>query len=331
MTQDHSAEPGGAAALPVCIVGNLLVDLIVPGVPRLPAWGQEVAGSRRRTVASGQAGYMAQALATFGAGVGVVSVVGADDGGAMILAALDRAGVDTSAVRSSAEAPTALTIVLVRADGERAFVSDFSALRELDEAAIGESWPTARQGAVALVGLFNLPGLPPAAAGRVLERARAEGRTTLLDTGWDPDGWSTQTITAVCDLLAHVDVFAPNLDEARVLTGHDDPEQAAAALAAHAPGSLIVVKCGADGAVARRDGTAWSARGHRVTVCDAVGAGDVFDAGLLFALQRGAGVREALAWANAAAATYVSRATNRFPRHDEVAAMTGATPSWSPA
>jgi ribokinase len=307
----------------VCIVGNLLIDLIVHGVDRLPTWGQEVAGSSHRFVSSGQAGYMAQGLAALEGRPRVMSVVGADDAGRTILADLAAAGVDVGRVTAVDDGATALTVAIVRADGERAFVSDFAALGDVDEEYVASRWPSpAEPGAICLVGLFNLPGLTLAAAGRLLRRARQEGRMTVLDTGWDPDDWPAGTVAGVRALLADVDVFVPNADEARVLTGCDDSADAADAL--HGDGAaLVVVKCGPDGSVARQGHERWSSPGHRVGVHDTVGAGDVFDAGLVDALARGADVPAAMAWANAAAALYVSRDRNRFPSRGDVAAFAG--------
>jgi len=41
---------------PICIIGNLNVDLIIRNVPQLPNWGQEVLGTDQVLVSSGQAG-----------------------------------------------------------------------------------------------------------------------------------------------------------------------------------------------------------------------------------------------------------------------------------
>src|SRR4051794_35756686 len=120
----------------VCIVGNLLTDLIVTGVSSLPRWGQEVAGTAHRSVTSGQAGYLAQGLLRLGVPADVIAVVGDDAEGTRILADLDRAGVGTGSIAVSSSAPTAVTVAVVRPDGERAFVSDFACLSELDEDAV---------------------------------------------------------------------------------------------------------------------------------------------------------------------------------------------------
>ena len=70
---NRSPEPDGTerswryvAGRAICVIGNLNIDLIVRNVPDLPAWGQEVAGTDNVAASSGQAGYLAMALARLG-------------------------------------------------------------------------------------------------------------------------------------------------------------------------------------------------------------------------------------------------------------------------
>ena len=79
-----------------------------------------------------------------------------------------------------------------------------------------------------------------------------------------------------------------NLDEARVLTGLDDPVAAAQALTEAF--AEVVVKLGADGAVwdRRAEGSPAPSGRQRVTVVDSTGAGDAFAAAYLAARFAGA-------------------------------------------
>jgi sugar/nucleoside kinase (ribokinase family) len=79
--------------------------------------------------------------------------------------------------------------------------------------------------------------------------------------------------------------------EARRLTG-SAPEAAARLLGERF--RLACVTCGADGAVAVLDGRLETSRPEPVDNASPVGAGDAFAAGLLVALARGAGLRDAL-------------------------------------
>lgn len=309
-----------AGARRVCVVGNLNIDLIVRGVESLPVWGQEVAGTSHVAASSGQAGYLAMALARFGDPVSVVANVGNDAFGRQILGDLERHGVETGAVEVAAGA-TGITVGIVREDGERAFVSDFACLHDFDEALVLRHWDRVEAAdVVCLVGQFCLSAITPEVARRILRRVREAGKLTMLDTGWDPAGWPAETVAGIGALLAEVDVFLPNLDEARALTGLDDPVAAGRALRGEGP-EVVVVKLGAEGSVVLAGEESVALPALPTEVRDAVGAGDTFDAGFLHGLMRGWPPAEALAFGNAAASIYVSRLADRFPSVEEALAV----------
>ncbi len=304
----------------VCVVGNLTTDLIIHQVPALPGWGQETVGAGHASVAAGQAAYLALGLRGLGCETQVVGVVGDDLEGARIRDGLAAGGIDVSSIVTSDDLPTAITVALVRPDGERAFISDLACQRVLDVGVVEQFWPrVAESAAICLVGLFNLPSMTPDGALPFLARARAHGVRTMLDTGWDPGQWQAATIASMGRLLAEVDVFLPNLDEAEALTGLRDPTAAAAALHRHGVGT-VVVKCGRDGCVGRTGERVEYAAAFAVEVHDAVGAGDAFDAGFMYAHLEGRDLAECMTFGNAAAALYVSRRTNRHPTANEVRA-----------
>lgn len=317
------AYRSGTTDSSVLVVGNLNVDLMLQGIASAPRWGQEVLAEDHELVTSGQAGYLAMALGALGDRVTVIGTVGDDAWGRQVTADLARLGADTRHVLAAPGGRTGLTVALVRPDGERAFVSDLGASRDLRRHHIDDASDTAGPvGVAAFVGLFNTPGVSFDDMRALLARARARGAATVFDPGWDPDGWSPVTSAAVLDLLHDVEVFLPNQDEAEALTGHRDPEAALATLARHCPGT-VVVKCGPNGAVGR------CPTGHLVhapaaavpAVANAVGAGDAFDAGLIHGLLRDEDLPTAMATASIVAGYYVSRVRHRFATVDDIAAM----------
>ncbi len=98
------------------------------------------------------------------------------------------------------------------------------------------------------------------------------------------------------DMLRAIDIFAPNLSEARQLTGESDPEKAAARLADYCP--MVVVKCGAEGAYAVSGGRTWFSPSLKVDVVDTTGAGDSFNAGFLSARLKGEPIEVCLRYGN---------------------------------
>jgi sugar/nucleoside kinase (ribokinase family) len=119
--------------------------------------------------------------------------------------------------------------------------------------------------------------------------ARSLGLSTSFDCNWDPTGtWGP----GIDRLLQAVDLFMPNLEEARRITAKTAAPAAASELLrrageGRAPGRsfTLAVKHGAGGAVAMRG--AWEyevaeASVLPVDVVDSTGAGDSFDAGFLY-------------------------------------------------
>jgi sugar/nucleoside kinase (ribokinase family) len=125
------------------------------------------------------------------------------------------------------------------------------------------------------------------------------GLTTSLDTGWDPEErWGG---VKFLDVLALVDIFFPNEGEACAITGADDAELALRELGQRS--RIVVVKQGAEGAMALHDGEIVRSPGFNVDVADTSGAGDSFDAGFLFAhMVQGQPLEDALRFANACGA-----------------------------
>ena len=73
-----------------------------------------------------------------------------------------------------------------------------------------------------------------------------------------------------------IDVFLPNYEEGGVLTGLDEPEAIAAALAKLYPHALIMLKLDADGALVYDNGVATAVPPATNNLVDATGAGDSF-------------------------------------------------------
>jgi sugar/nucleoside kinase (ribokinase family) len=116
-----------------------------------------------------------------------------------------------------------------------------------------------------------------------------------------PDGfWS---------LVGDVDILLPNRREAMVLTGQSTPEAALDALRAHA--GLVVVKLDRDGCLADDGRQRIHAPARRITVANATGAGDAFNAAFLHHWRDGLGLelscRRAVALGSYAATLPTSR------------------------
>jgi sugar/nucleoside kinase (ribokinase family) len=301
------------------------MDLILRGVERLPEWGRGVECAGHLLTSSGQAGYLALGLGRLEVETDVVGNVGNDAWGAQIIEDLLSAGVGVEAIEVSSSLPTALCVAISRpGDGERAFIGSMAHLCEFDVAMVQRHQDTLEKAQlVCVVGMFDLAGFGVAGAADVLSWARRHGKTTLLDTGGDPDGWPPATVRAIEALLGDVSYLVINSFEAAGISGEDDPWRACAALRARSGGSVIV-KCGSDGSYGLDADGQHRAPADAVTPADAVGAGDSYDAGLIWGLVRGLGFEACMSAATAVATIYVGRREHRYPGPKEVAAYLAA-------
>ena len=251
----------------------------------------------------GSAANTAAWLARAGVEPVLVGRVGDDERGRGASEELRAAGVDAQ-LAVDPELPTGTCIVLVAPDGERTMAPDAGANDALGESDLAdELLASADHLHVAGYALLRSGSRPAARA--AIARALERGVTVSVDPS------SAALLSPeFLDYAAGARLLLPNADEARMLSGERDPEQAGRALANRF--QEVVVTLGADGAL-WTNGSA-SVRADAVPVEDAVdstGAGDAFAAGLLAARLDGAGPEEALAAAARLAAEAVTKPGGR--------------------
>lgn len=258
----------------VLVVGDANPDLVLRG-DVVPRFGQaEQLLDEAALVIGGSAAITAHAFARLGRPVSLVAAVGTDAFAAGLREQLAAAGVDLLLCERPG-VPTGLTVILGRGD-DRAILTLPGAVPTLtadDVLAALDTSPDVRH--VHVSSLYLQPRLAVELA-ELLDAVHSRGVTTSLDTNDDPSG-SWQHVDA---LLPHLDLLLPNRREVLALARDCDPAAAAARLAAAGP--LVVVKDGANGAMAvDRTGTVSSvATGARAAV-DSTGAGDTFNAAFL--------------------------------------------------
>lgn len=141
-----------------------------------------------------------------------------------------------------------------------------------------------------------------------LKIARAAGLRTIFDVDYRSSSWtSPQEAGRVArGVLPWVDVILGNDEELSLLTDTNDTKgQVAAVLDAGT--KLLIRKLGSKGVEAHSLQESCSAPPHPMRVTCAIGGGDGFAAGFLYALYRGQLLRDCLKYGNAAAAVVVSR------------------------
>jgi ribokinase len=285
----------------IVVLGDVMVDVVTRlSAPLAP--GSD-APAVIRFHGGGSAANTAAWLARAGAEPVLVGRVGDDGRGRGASEDLRAAGVDAQ-LAVDPELPTGTCIVLVGPDGERTMAPDAGANDALRESDLADDLlASADHLHVAGYALLRSGSRPAARA--AIARAVERGMTVSVDPS------SAALLSpSFLDHASGAGLLLPNADEAWMLSGERDPEQAGRALANRF--QEVVVTLGADGAL-WTDGSA-SVRADAVPVehaVDSTGAGDAFAAGLLAARLAGAAPEEALAAAGRLAAEAVTKPGGR--------------------
>jgi sugar/nucleoside kinase (ribokinase family) len=194
--------------------------------------------------------------------------------------------------------------VLVRPQGEHAFITDHTRLPRFER---GDLSASLLDGADAV--FFNGYGIFGAGSTAFVEDLLAEARRRRVPVAFDPSSFALIRAYGASRLLGELsplDILIANDDEARALASDHPPQ----ALQRHC--GLLVVKQGAKGSSAFTAASSWSAEPFAPQVVDTTGAGDAFDAAFLVHYLRNKNVEGAL------------NAANRLGAH--VASFLGAQP-----
>jgi len=292
--------------LDIAIAGELNLDLILYGLPeQMPTEHELLASDFKITLGSSSA-ILAHNLAMLGTRVGFVSKIGDDACGNMALVRVAASGADLSRIVRVKEAASGITLILPH-QRERHILTFLGTIADLRFEDLDLDYlASARHFHLSSLFLQRqlLPRVP-----ELFQRMKAAGLTTSLDTNDDPDDrWSD----VVEKILPYVDILLPNAREAMKIAHANDLETALTRLAPQV--DTLVVKMGAQGALAIQKGSRFTAPAVAVDIVDPVGAGDSFDAGFLHQFLRGADLPACLAYGNLCGAfsTTASGGTEAF-------------------
>lgn len=249
-------------------------------------------------------------LARLGLRVGYISRLGADSFGRAIAAVLDREGIDRSHVSVDLERPTGFMLKSRSADGSDPRIEYFRSGSAASRLGVAD-YPRAYcddSRHLHLTGIYV--AVSETTRELVLEMARDArdcGRSISFDPNLRPRLWRTQgeMVETLNHLASLSDWVLPGLEEGRVLTGFERPEDIAGFYLERGA-RAVVVKLGAQGAYYADGKVQGRVPGRPVArVVDTVGAGDGFAVGVVSALLEGLPLSEAARRGNAIGARVV--------------------------
>jgi len=271
----------------------------VPPLDRLPNQGELVATRDFLIQPGGCAANVAVDLSRLGVPASVCGRVGDDFFGAYVQRSLADVGIDTQGILTSAEFGTSKTVILPVTGEDRRFIHTFGANATLTAADIADEILTPSE-VFYLGGYLMLPALRDFELSYRLRRARARGTAVVLDVAV-PRGriFSSDDVLM---LLPLVDYFVPNIDEARALTGLDDPYQQAERFL-ECGARRVLIKLGAGGVLVYDGAHCFELEAPPVAVVEPSGAGDAFAAGLIVGILEGWGLERMARFASVTGAS----------------------------
>ena len=248
-------------------------------------------------------------LTRLGHQVSFVSAVGDDERGHRALLQASDLGLSTRFIRTVREHPTGIVTVTVDAGGQPSYVIhrpaayDFAALDDVDYAALNSPPPD-------WIAFGTLHSMHPNA--RQLQRAaiaRFPHARRFYDINLRRDSYTPELVSSLCELAQVVKLNDVEVRMVGQIFGTPDStlESFCRNYSARFGWQAVCVTRGSVGCALLLGGEYLEIPGYRVTVADAVGAGDAFAAALVHGIQSGWPAREVGDFANRLGALVASR------------------------
>ncbi|EON79237.1 Ribokinase [Lunatimonas lonarensis] len=282
----------------ILVVGSSNTDMVLQ-VPRIPAPGETILGSHFFIVAGGKGANQAVAAARTGAEVTFVTCVGDDAFGRQAIENYRKDGIDTDFIKVQPGTHTGVALINVSDDGENS-ISVASGANNHLLASDMEGMAEAFKGAKIVLAQLETP---LETIERVAQLAESNGIPFILNPA---------PATELRDgLLEKVSILTPNETEAALLTGRKEAKEGdLGAIADELLGKgvkTVIITLGSKGVYLRDSQHREMIPGYTVQAVDTTAAGDVFNGSLAAALAAGQAIREAIDFAQRAAAISVTR------------------------
>lgn len=259
----------------VICMGVHVLDVLVRPVEKIPeGQGGELVEEIRIT-AAGSAGGTALTLAKLGAEVRSAGAIGTDPVGEMLVALLERGGIDTSLLVRRDDVQTSASVLPIRPNGDRPAFHVVGA-----NATYGPGDAPAFDG----VGYLHLGGpefMGGENAAEILARAKHAGVTTSADVLAPGEPGLLEWIAPA---LGGLDYLLPNAEQVQAFTGEDDLVAGCRELIGRGVDCVVATR-GGDGALIVDADSVEEVPAFQVNVVDTTGCGDAFSAGFLRGLS----------------------------------------------
>lgn len=265
--------------------GIIVADILVKGYKKIPNPNELVYSEPLRLEIGGGATNAAIALDSIGAEVEIIGCIGDDVFGEGILKLISQTSAKTTFLKRLENSSTATSIVLIPETGERAFIHHPGANGHLTPKDLIEAIENLDGDLFNLSGFGILPGIGIEDLKTVFLKAKEKNMKISFDVVTEEE-LSKHREEFLNEILPLVDIFPPNFEEAKIITGMKDPIEITKELGKIC-GSVAAITMGENGAYISDGDNVIHLSPLKIETIDTTGAGDAFLAGLIYGVLKG--------------------------------------------
>lgn len=265
--------------------GIVVADILVKGYEKLPKPNELVSCEPLRLEIGGGATNVGIAIASIGAKVEIIGYVGEDIFGDGVINLIKKTTAGVSFFKRSKDFSTSTSIVLIPKSGERAFIHHPGANGCLTAEDLIEAIENFDGDHFNLSGYGVLPGIRIENLKPIFSKAQEKGVTVSFDVVSVED-LKKYRREFIEEILPLVDLFSPNFEEAKIITGLSDPRYSVKELGKICK-SFAAVTMGEKGAYISDGKDVVYLQPLSIDTVDTTGAGDGFLAGLIYGFLKG--------------------------------------------
>ncbi|MFA6438799.1 MAG: ribokinase [Bacteriovoracaceae bacterium] len=295
----------------IVVIGSSNTDMILK-VKEIPRPGETIIGGTFFTAQGGKGANQAVAAACCGGNVSFIAKIGNDQFGDIAIQGYEKNGINTNNIVRDNSTASGIALIFVDAKGENAIGVASGSNAHLAVEDIYSVQNVISNAAVLLMQL-EIPLDAIIAAAEIAHKKHIRIILNPAPSQQLPD-----------HLLSKISIITPNETEAEQLTGiavvnEEDALNAGEALLKKGV-ECVIVTLGARGAIVVTNEYFEVISSFKVKAVDTTAAGDTFNGALAVELANGSTIRDAVRFANAAAAVSVTRigAQSSVPSRNEV-------------
>jgi len=282
----------------IVVVGSSNTDMVVQS-NKIPIPGETVLGGDFIMNPGGKGANQAVSAARLDGDVTFVAQVGNDIFGENAVKGFQGHGIDTSLIKFDDENPSGVAIIMVDAQGENCISVALGANAAMETSLIDEAEEMISNADYVLVQLE----IPMEVVSYLVKIADKHNVKVVLNPA------PAQSLTD--ELLSQLHIITPNETEAEILTGVKVTDESSAKQASQILRSkgvdIVMITLGSKGAYVLSEGLDEIVPGKEVKAIDTTAAGDTFNGALVVGLADGQNLKDAVLFANKAAAYSVTK------------------------